>query len=138
MLAGLTAFFSPVTVVQAETVLEEPPPQVVLIEIRKTVPDVLLRIADCESGKRDTDGRAIGGSATHYDKDGNVLLGRLNKPEYGVDIGKYQINEFFHGERAAELGLDLYNEYDNEKYALMLYEENGTKDWGASRTCWSE
>lgn len=136
MLAGIASLFSPV-VYTAEAETEPPPePETVLIEIRKTIPDALLRIADCESGKRDKDGRAIGGSATHYDENGDVLIGKHTDPQYGLDVGKFQINTLYHMERAEEMGLDLYNEYDNEKYALLLFEENGTKDWGASRSCW--
>ena len=136
MLVGIASLFSPV-IYTAEAETKPPPaPSVVQIEVREEVPDILLRIADCESGKRDKEGRAIGDSATHYDVNGDVLIGRMNAPEYGVDIGKYQINEVFHGERAEELGLDLYNERDNEAYALMLYEANGTRDWMASSSCW--
>lgn len=136
MLAGLSALFMPVTYI-AEAEADEPPlPRIVLIEVRETIPEELERIADCESGKRDKNGRAVGGTATHYDSNGDVLLGRMNKPEYGVDIGKFQINEVFHSENAQELGLDLYKEHDNEKYALMLYKANGTRDWRASASCW--
>lgn len=117
--------------------VQEREEKTVLIEVRPTVPEELKRIADCESGTRTKDGKAVAGSARQYNEDGSVLIGRLNKPEYGVDIGKYQINEVFHGKRAKELGLDLYSEYGNEKYALMLYEANGTRDWSASRSCWS-
>lgn len=136
MLAGLSALFMPVTYI-AEAEADEPPlPRIVLIEVRETIPEELERIADCESGKRDKNGRAVEGTATHYDSNGDVLLGRMNKPEYGVDIGKFQINEVFHSENAQELGLDLYKEHDNEKYALMLYKANGTRDWRASASCW--
>lgn len=136
MIVGALSFFSPVsTVAQAE---EPPPipPKVIMIEVVQTVPDIMKRIADCESGNRDEHGKAIAGSARQFTEDGEVLIGRLNKPEYGVDIGKYQINSVFHGERAKELGIDLYSERGNEKYAMLLYEANGTRDWSASRTCW--
>ena len=134
MLAGLTSLFMPVTYI-AEA--DEPPlPQTVLIEVRETIPDELERIADCESGKRDKNGRAIEGTGTHYDSNGDVIIGKMNKAEYGVDIGKFQINEVFHSEAAEELGLDLYDEEDNAKYALQLYKEQGNKPWKASSTCW--
>lgn len=100
------------------------------------LPEELMRIADCESGNRDKNGKGIKGSARHYTEDGEVLVGRMNKPELGVDIGKFQINEYFHKERAEEMGLNLYNEHDNEQYALMLYKESGNSPWEASRSCW--
>lgn len=125
----------PLVIVQTVLAME-PEPKEVLIEIIPTVPDVLKRIADCESGERTKDGKAVAGSGRHYDEDGNVIIGRMNKPEYGVDVGRYQINEFFHAKRAEELGLDLYDERDNEKYAMHLYEQNGTNDWLSSASCW--
>lgn len=125
----------PLVIVQTVLAME-PEPKEVIIEIIPTVPDVLKRIADCESGERTKDGRAVAGSGRHYDDDGNVIVGRMNKPEYGVDIGKYQVNEVFHAKKAEEMGLDLYDAEDNEKYALYLYEQNGTNDWGASASCW--
>lgn len=138
MLAGLTALFVPVTLTDAHTEVAEPPiPQVVLLEVLPTIPEELKRIADCESGKRDKNGRAIAGTGTHYDSAGNVIIGRLNRPELGVDIGKYQVNEVFHTDSAEELGLDLYDAEDNEKYALKLYKEQGNKPWLASQNCWS-
>lgn len=106
--------------------------QVVLIG---THPSELDRIGDCESGHRLPDGSAVEGSGRHFNADGTVVVGRLNKPEYGVDVGEYQINEVFHGERAQSLGLDLYDEEDNETYAEMLYEEQGAKPWEASANC---
>lgn len=142
IIATLIAILVPYSVayeLDAEQPEEPPIHKQVLIEVVKhvEVPEVLKNIADCESGKRTKDGKAIKGSATHYSSDGEVLLGRLNDPQYGVDIGKYQVNEYFHGKRAKELGLDLYNEQDNETYALTLYEESGTQPWSASQNCWS-
>jgi hypothetical protein len=113
-------------------------PEVVQIEVIPTIPRELQRIADCESGKRNADGTAIAGSGRHTDDDGHVIVGKLNKPELGVDVGKYQINEYFHARRAHELGLDLYDEKDNEAYALRLYEEEGMEPWLASVNCWKE
>ena len=127
----------PMVIVQ-EVQAKEPEPEVVLIEIEPTIPEVLERIADCESGERNADGTAIAGSARHYRDDGEVVIGRLNKPELGVDVGKFQINEHFHKERAQKMGLDIYNEHDNETYALVLYKENGTRDWRSSQSCWKK
>lgn len=126
----------PMMIVQ-EVQAQEPEPKVVLIEVRPTIPPVLERIADCESGERKADGTAVRGSGRQFDENGEVIIGKMNRPELGVDVGKYQINSVFHTKHAEELGLDLYNEHDNEAYALALYRENGTKPWRASRNCWS-
>lgn len=125
VLVGTLAFVSPSFMLTGEL------PQIV------DVPPTLLAIADCESGKRDNNGRAIKGSATHYDTDGSVLLGKYTDSKYGVDIGKYQINSLYHEETANEMGLDLYVEEENEAYAMHLFDTQGVKPWGASEMCWT-
>ncbi len=82
---------------------------------------VLKRIAEAESG------------FNHYDKNGDVLRGKLNKS----DIGIFQINEYYHLKKSQELEFDIYNKEDNIKYAIYLYKKNGTKDWSWSKKIWS-
>ncbi len=55
---------------------------------------------------------------------------------WSTDIGVFQINDYFHLKKSKELGLDIFEEKDNIKYAMLLYEKNGTKDWIASSHCW--
>ena len=81
---------------------------------------VLIQIAKCESHFRQTL------------PDGTVLKGEVDP----ADTGVMQINARYHTEKAAELGLDLTNIYDNMAYARYLYEHKGTKPWNASRGCW--
>lgn len=83
-------------------------------------PNELQRIAECESGNR------------HFDENGQVIRGKINP----LDIGRYQINLFYHGEQSARLGLDLFDEQDNETYALWLYAREGSWPWRASGFCW--
>lgn len=91
-----------------------------------TLPNELRRICSCEStGSPNNEPR-------HYDENGNVLRGRIN-PD---DIGKCQINLFYHGERAADLDIDLFTEEGNERFALLLYNEQGSQPWYWSRSCW--
>ncbi|MEK7085282.1 MAG: hypothetical protein AAB904_02000 [Patescibacteria group bacterium] len=85
------------------------------------IPDVLEKIAACESRGR------------HFDKNGNVLRG-VNKH----DIGKYQINVNYWGDLARELGHDIFTEEGNEKMALAIYHKYGTKPWKWSKHCWSK
>jgi len=80
---------------------------------------VLKRIAECESGDQ------------HFDENGEVIISVTD------DIGRYQINKFFHEAQAEMLGLDLYNEQDNETFALWLFDLGGTKYWLATESCWS-
>jgi len=88
----------------------------------KEVPSILLDIAKCESGDR------------QFNEDGEVIRGRINP----LDIGRFQINLHYHGDRAKELGIDLFTLEGNTEYALMLYKEQGTQPWLWSAHCWSK
>ena len=81
---------------------------------------VMIQVARCESTFR------------HTLADGSVLRGKVDNRDTGV----MQINTYYHGETAAELGLDLENIYDNMAYARDLYERQGTQPWSASAPCW--
>jgi hypothetical protein len=81
---------------------------------------VMIQVARCESTFR------------HTLADGTVLRGRVDDRDTGV----MQINTYYHGETAEQLGLDLENLYDNMAYARDLYERQGTQPWSASRPCW--
>ncbi len=87
----------------------------------KDIP-ILVEVARCESTFR------------HTLADGTVLKGKQNSSDTGV----MQINKRYHGARAAELGLDLEDLYDNMAYAKYLYEKQGTKPWKASSACWGK
>lgn len=84
------------------------------------IPEVLERIAACESGGR------------QYDDNGKPVLG-FN----GQDIGKYQINVASWGTEAKKLGIDLSTEEGNEAMAMILYHRYDTKPWRSSEHCWS-
>jgi len=81
---------------------------------------ILAEISRCESSFRQTD------------KNGKALRGLVNKS----DIGLMQVNEYYHGERASELGFDLESVDGNLAYAKYLYEKEGTRPWNASAKCW--
>jgi len=88
-------------------------------EIAKVFPDnpIMQRVAWCES---------------RYDLDA------YNPTNNSHDIGLMQISQRYHSERAERLGYDLHNPYDNIRFAKVLYNENGLRDWYASRHCWSK
>lgn len=88
----------------------------------RALPYLLEVIAQCESGNR------------HFSSDGTILRGQIND----LDIGKYQINLFYHKEMAEQLGLDLFKETDNEAYALWLFQHFGTEPWNPSKRCWEK
>lgn len=116
VLAGLVLIGTDYGQVKAE-------PEVRIIElIDETVPPVLSRIAECESNSR------------HFGKSGQVLA--VGNKNGSVDVGRYQINVSSWGEKATELGYDLYDEKENELMALWIYENYGTEPWKWTKSCW--
>lgn len=95
-------------------VVEEPKEEVI------EVPPILKEIGRCESGNK------------QFHDDGSVVRGIIN-PD---DIGKYQINLYYHAEAAQKLGYDLFTEEGNTKYAIHLYDNAGTTPWNWSKHCW--
>ena len=88
----------------------------------KSIPSLLEKIADCESNGR------------QFNSDGSVLRGKVNSS----DVGRWQINLDYHGEKAAKLGFDLMTLEGNTAYALWLYNHEGEKHWFASIKCWGK
>lgn len=82
---------------------------------------ILAEVARCESEFRQTD------------KNGKVIRG-MKDPR---DVGVMQINEYYQGKQAEELGYNLYTLEGNTAYARHLYEEQGARPWMASSACWS-
>ena len=78
---------------------------------------ILKAIIDCESRNRH-------------------VIGTLAK--VGVDIGRCQINTYWHLDRAEEMGLNLLDPEDNMEYCLYLFEEEGVRPWKSSQVCWRQ
>jgi hypothetical protein len=110
--------------------------ETILIGTEYSVPEYtdLQKIADCESGDRLSDGTAIPFSAKQRDGNGQTILGQAGTI-VGEDIGKWQINTYFHLERARSMKIDLYSESGNERYAKILFHEAGGAPWSASYSC---
>ncbi len=83
---------------------------------------VLIEVARCESQFR------------HIDKAGNLLRGTITSD----DLGVMQINEYYHGDSAKRLNLDITSLNGNMEYARRLYEKYGTEPWNASSKCWKK
>jgi len=99
------------------------------------LPKVLLDIAWCES--RD-DQSKVGYNYRYRTitlEDGSTTT---EKYLWSKDIGRFQINDYYHAEAARALGFDIYTEEGNALYALVLYNSNGTRDWNPSKSCWSD
>jgi hypothetical protein len=82
---------------------------------------IMIQVARCES------------TFQHTLADGSVIRGKVDNRDTGV----MQINTYYHGATAEELGLNLENIYDNLAYARMLYEKQGIQPWMSSAPCWS-
>jgi len=83
----------------------------------------LRAICSCES------------NLSHYTDDGEtVLRGRVNR----FDIGICQINEIYHDKQIDALGIDIYTEGGNIKYAKHLYDTKGDAPWIWSKPCWEK
>lgn len=85
------------------------------------VPEILKRIAQCES------------PSGQFEKDGSVVRGSNRD-----DIGKYQINLKHWGDDANTLGYDLFTEQGNELMALHIYHKKGVQPWHWSQKCWDK
>ncbi|MEN9913018.1 MAG: hypothetical protein RLY66_426 [Candidatus Parcubacteria bacterium] len=83
---------------------------------------ILIEVARCESEYR------------QFDSNGKVIRGRV----VADDIGVMQINEYFHGETAKKMGLNIYTAEGNVAYAKYLYSKYGLKPWSASAPCWNK
>jgi hypothetical protein len=91
-----------------------------IIEEKVTLNPSLLPVSKCESGGK------------HFNLDGTVIRGKVNPH----DIGLMQINSDYHEASAKKMGLDIYSEEGNIRYANHLYETQGTAPWLASLRCW--
>lgn len=100
-----------------------------------TITPVLHRIAEAESlSSHYCTDKLIQAKMCASGEKGQVLF---NPNKNGtVDVGKYQINTYYWGARATELGLDLTNEADNEEMAIWIYKNYGTEPWYASSKKW--
>lgn len=99
------------------------------------MPQVLLDISWCES--RDKQSKV---GLNYRTREITLADGSTTTEKYvwSRDIGRWQINEYYHAEEAKRLGFDIYTERGNALYALRLYNSNGTRDWEASKPCWSD
>jgi hypothetical protein len=119
-----TSTSSPVVAIVEESEVEIPNNVGLNKLVREYFTDtpLLAEIAKCESSFR------------QYDKDGEVLRGRVN----GSDVGLMQVNEYYHGESAKKLGFDIYSVEGNLAYAKWLYNREGGQPWKASSPCWGK
>ena len=58
---------------------------------------------------------------------------------WSSDYGPMQINNYWHAESAAELGLNIYDWQHSLEYGLILLSTDGAiRHWSASSKCWQQ
>lgn len=102
--------------ISSSTILE-----ILKTNFASTTPE-MIDVARCESSYR------------QYNPDGTLFKGWQNDKDWGV----FQINTYYHGEKAKEMGLDLTLLKDNIEFAKYLYTTQGLKPWIWSKSCWSK
>lgn len=110
--------------VKAEKIEEKVEPKIEVETLRKE----LVKICTCESGQ------GTGKPQQYNILTGEVLRGVKNPK----DIGMCQINLFWNGAEAEKMGLDLFKESDNIKFANYLYTKQGAEPWNWSKGCWGK
>lgn len=55
---------------------------------------------------------------------------------WSTDTGLWQINDYYHEDRAKSMGLDIWDDVDNIRYGFILLKEQGVQPWSASEHCW--
>jgi hypothetical protein len=97
----------------------------------------LTRIAMCESGGRNKDGKPTG-TIIHMDRNG-----RITKNPGSTATGAFQVLRGLHSKALSKKGLDPRQVRDNVEAARMLVEEQEASGkhplnpWKPSRSCWA-
>jgi hypothetical protein len=94
----------------------------VLVVKDETLPKILVKIAECESGNK------------HFNSDGTVIVGRKNNE----DRGRFQVNRIVWGKKAKELGYNIDTEIGNQNMAVWIFENFGSEPWVYSKSCWGK
>lgn len=117
------ALFASRNTVPVDLILATSSQQTSVVMVEETpFPLILRRIAQCESNNR------------QFNNDGSVLRGFVNPK----DVGLFQINEDAWGDKALELGFDIYTTSGNMKMARWIYDNYGESPWIYSKKCWSK
>lgn len=109
---------------QAPSPVQMPAAQTVQQYVESQFADtpVMIKIAACESHFK------------QFNKDGSVV-----KNPNSTAMGVFQIMASIHEELADEkLGLNIYSLEGNVAYAKVLYKDQGTTPWNASKACWGK
>lgn len=129
MVIGGGFFFEDTTAIR-----EAEAKEIVIVKVKDdSIPPILKKISLAESmGSHFCTEKLVAKKLCKKSEVGQVLRGVIDRQ----DIGKYQISLRFHKEQAEKMKLDLFKESDNEKYALWLFENQGSTPWESSKRNW--
>lgn len=110
--------------------------QEVIKEVNAKAP-ILEKIAQAESHKSHyCTAELVKASMCRKSEIGQVLA-RSNSDKYkSIDVGYYQINLYYWGDKATEKGLDLFNEEDNKAMGEWIFQNYGSEPWNSSGRNW--
>lgn len=121
LMAILTGIFEAGNLLGPKTVIYTK--QEVIKEVPVKAP-IMEKIAKCES------------PTGHYGKNGQIVV--RGNDNHTVDIGYLQINSYYWGAKATELGYNLWIEADNKAMGEWIYQNKGTEPWSSSKPCWNK
>jgi len=112
--------------------------QVPIINIVKTFDSEVTRLALKYGQSEKLARKIISCEGKLYKVRGNNINYTKSGVAWSVDVGWWQINDYYHKKTAIKRGLNIYNEWDNLEYGFWLLKTQGTPPWSASKKCWSK
>jgi len=110
--------------------------QEVIKEVVAKAP-ILEKIAQAESHKSHYCTEALVKASMCRKSEIGQVLARANSDKVrSIDVGYYQINLYYWGDKATEKGLDLFDEEDNKKMGEWIFQNYGSEPWNSSGKNW--
>jgi len=98
---------------------------------------ILEKIAQAESHKSHYCTEALVKASMCRKSEIGQVLARANSDKVmSIDVGYYQINLYYWGDKATEKGLDLFDEEDNKKMGEWIFQNYGSEPWNSSGKNW--
>ncbi len=108
-------------------------PAVKYVQAESNIPPILHRIAMAESlNSQLCTQKQVTAKMCKKGALGTVLINAT------LDVGKYQINAPANGAWCLQKGYDIFQESDNEKCAVALFNERGSEPWSSSKSNWNK
>lgn len=110
--------------------------QEVIKEVNAKAP-ILDKIAQAESHKSHYCTQELVKSNMCRKSEIGQVLARSNNDKYkSIDVGYYQINLYYWGDKATARGLNLFDEKDNKAMGEWIFQNYGSEPWNSSGKNW--